>query len=57
MLDKKCSKMQRAEPLKSDRSSQSNEFPVRAIVSRQAGKRYVTKLKKKPNPLIKIKVP
>lgn len=49
--------MQRAEPLKSDRSAQPNEFPVRAIVSREAGKRNVTKLKKKPNPLIKIKVP
>ena len=57
MLDRKYKKMQRAEPLKSDRSTQSSGFSVTAIVSRQTGKRNVAKLKNKLNPQIKIKVP
>lgn len=35
--------------MKSDISTQSSGFPVRAIVSRQAGKRKVAKLRKKLN--------
>ena len=57
MLDRKYNKMQRAEPLKSDRRTQSSGFSVTAIVSRQTGKRNVAKLKNKLNPQIKIKVP
>ena len=55
--DRKSNKMQRAEPLKSDRSAQSSGFSVRARVSRQTGRRNVAKLKNKLNPQIKIKVP